>query len=910
MSPREQEILTKLGAPLNAQYYVLFDQSAHLDYDWVCTFDQYFFDGKPEWQDQPVKQIFDNALALMSQTPGYLYSICEMDYLQKYVAYETSQGNNVIQEIQNVASQLAIIGGGITSPDNLLTSGEGFIRNYLLGKLWLSQNFSSLLPLQYCWIPDDFGHDPELPVSLQALGMIATSFARLPGTLSTAPNTTLSDILMVKGIDFWWQASDGSQVLAHWLQGGYGQGSGIDNGQGSVQANISRYLASYNQNGSGKPPYLAAETPYLFVPLDNDFSFPVPDLLADLQTWNNTASPAPGYATTGAYALAGHYSDFVQLVSAAVAAGTPLQTLQFNATPYWTGYYMSRVALKIMHYAATRSLLGAEVLGLISDVGDGTSANFWSEVAAAWAEFAPSTHHDYICGTASDPVYLEEQLVNLTTAFNDAASCQSTALAAVAATITTQPNSGETPILIANPAGIGFAGIAEFTGAVPAGTNGIRLGSNVGIVQPTSEGGLLFPVDCASVGYTTGYLTPEQGSGNGTVSVTTPDDGTTYILQNEYLLVEITGVAPYFWGIKSIIDLESGNQLLATGAVGNGLVFYTDGGDIYQFGNEYIDADQAVFQVDASVGFSAEGAGLGATALEQGPLRGRVVTVVETTGLRTPQYQYTREYQIVAGEPFLRMIMTGAAPDTGPNPWPEANNPGYSIMTSFPLAQPVATIVHGTPNHWTGVQPLPIWPAPIFQATHRFLLAESDNNNILATIYHPEVPAWAIDGKGVLLGCLLRNTPGGPHGANGSDTAPHILHYALRVPAGLALPPGGQPLAEALSYTTPPLTIAIPETSSNTMPENYSRARISAGIGFILAAKPGDVTPGTLVLRLYQPTNGVETLEVFLDAMPSTVLPVTALEDVIESGIPSITITETGFTIEMATALSTVQITW
>jgi hypothetical protein len=94
------------------------------------------------------------------------------------------------------------------------------------------------------------------------------------------------------------------------------------------------------------------------------------------------------------------------------------------------------------------------------------------------------------------------------------------------------------------------------------------------------------------------------------------------------------------------------------------------------------------------------------------------------------------------------------------------------------------------------------------------------------------------------------------------------------------------------------------------MPEGYSRASVTAGTGFLLAAKPGDITPGTLVLRLYQPTNCLETLEVFLNAMPSTVLPVTALEDVIESAIPSITITETGFTIEMATALTTVQITW
>jgi hypothetical protein len=35
--------------------------------------------------------------------------------------------------------------------------------------------------LQRCWLPDDFGQDPELPVGVQALGMRSIAFSRLPG---------------------------------------------------------------------------------------------------------------------------------------------------------------------------------------------------------------------------------------------------------------------------------------------------------------------------------------------------------------------------------------------------------------------------------------------------------------------------------------------------------------------------------------------------------------------------------------------------------------------------------------------------------------------------------------------------------------------------------------------------------
>ena len=65
--------------------------------------------------------------------------------MQKYIDYYDTVagkhlGRNVAEEIRKVEGQLAIIGGGMVSPDNLLSSGEGFIRNYLLGKLWLGRN--------------------------------------------------------------------------------------------------------------------------------------------------------------------------------------------------------------------------------------------------------------------------------------------------------------------------------------------------------------------------------------------------------------------------------------------------------------------------------------------------------------------------------------------------------------------------------------------------------------------------------------------------------------------------------------------------------------------------------------------------------------------------------------------------
>jgi alpha-mannosidase len=89
-------------------------------------------------------------------------------------------------------------GGGITSPDNLLPHGESFIRNYLVGKKFLDEhgitwnslgNREKKIRLKcyeftcyyIAWLPDDFGHDSQLPVMLKAMNMRAVSMARLPG---------------------------------------------------------------------------------------------------------------------------------------------------------------------------------------------------------------------------------------------------------------------------------------------------------------------------------------------------------------------------------------------------------------------------------------------------------------------------------------------------------------------------------------------------------------------------------------------------------------------------------------------------------------------------------------------------------------------------------------------------------
>jgi hypothetical protein len=54
------------------------------------------------------------------------------------------------------------------------------LRNYLTGLLWMRTE--NITWSETVWLPDDFGHDSQLPVLLDALGAKAVGISRLPSS--------------------------------------------------------------------------------------------------------------------------------------------------------------------------------------------------------------------------------------------------------------------------------------------------------------------------------------------------------------------------------------------------------------------------------------------------------------------------------------------------------------------------------------------------------------------------------------------------------------------------------------------------------------------------------------------------------------------------------------------------------
>ena len=918
MNATEGDIRRELGIPDCAKKVIILDQASHMDWDWLQTFEGYYtttanFDG---FDVHAVRQILSEATECLNNNkaakPPYYYSLAEIGYLQKFASDQPDK----FSLLQGVGHLFRIVGGGITSPDNLLCHGEAILRNFLVGNTWVKANFPAtsqnglppLPPLRQVWIPDDFGHDSQFPILVEAMGLMGAGFSRIPGDPQQCGSlNTSSDIasgqLISEGVDFIWQASDGSSTLAHWMQAGYFQGNSIQ-AKDPVSSILDTIQGFYNSNAPTAP------TDYIYVPIDLDFCLPYKSLLQYVAAWNAQYCDAQCQGMEGDYqgvfAVVATFDHYLQLVNFhrdrlkprayhAVPDADPLKSiLPFQSTPYWTGFYASRPANKILHHAATQALLGAEVFGVIADYLFGLDSSHQTMIDQGWSALTPSTHHDYVTGTAANTpdyaVYNGEQIPLLTRALALGNEARAAPIEKLSSMVSANPvswqNSGVVlKVVVFNQLGFTRGGLVEMDAVPGFAPAAFGTASEVlGPVQLSAEGRWLFIIPYSSgvpsLGYNTYYLTTEDNNQPPQPAIPNspqePSGDDSIILSNDFLSATLSKAGN--WGITGLEQLmTTSDPAPMIGGTANDMLFYNDGGTLYKFGNE-VSQEFSLATTTFQPTFIK--------VLESGPVRQRVQIEgnYQISG-ESQAVKVRREYSLVADEPFLRLTTTASAP-----------NP-YSVFVKFPFTTSVDEILHGTPYHWDWKPAQPIyntedgWIPPIFEATHDFVIAIA-NDKQQGAIYHSHLPAWAVDVDGSLMCCLMRNPTAQGHSgipAVPGDPDPHTVKYALRLPS-TETPASGAQLRESLSYQVPllaRLATGFSEGTFTSLPDSYCLASSSNGPAIITAAKNGTVpgeTVGDLVLRIYQPSN--QALDVTLTlqaAQAQTVRGITALELPLES---------------------------
>lgn len=848
--------------------------TSHMDWDWILTSEQYYQLGPNENTgdsdlNNSVRHILSRAFDLIENTPNasqqlpYQYNLAEVVWIRRYKDDPTV---TPIPSVDVLQGRFHFLGGGITSPDNLVSNGEAFIRNYLVGRAYVKSIGLGSLLTDVCWIPDDFGHDPQLPIVINAMGMTATSFWRVPGNEPTPPSaytptnrqTPMSNTLK-QNSTFRWQASDGSTILTSQMWNGYGviwdQANPVRSSGPDAYTSLTGFVDGATPAGNL---YMA--------PCGGDFSVPSSILLDTVNTYNEQSGYPPAKLAT--------FQDFVDAVNTWVkniednGGQDPLITQPLDPSNFWTGHFSSRIQLKIDQQVAVNNLMAAETLSTLLQLQTSNQSaalkNINATIDEAWAALVPSTHHDYVNGTSANNVYDQEQLPLIKAAVNKSLEGLNSALLLLGRSVKAAPLSGEIPYLVFNPSGFVRAlGILVEIAASPAlsGVKSFRIPGDMNYypVQTLQNGNIVFPYPAlgGATEYSCVYFSttdaPKIADQVTATQVNTTNPYPDYQFGNSRVSFTISGGNA--WALSSIEDVENGSaEILAEKGFGNLISMYVENGpnmgNNYQMGQEFCQdpTDSSGFAPATGADYTCNGGSITESGIYLCRFSGT---------LQNPQVADTTvEYTLLCDEPIIRIRVTGQAVTSG-----QASSDPNTVVTSWNIngasTEASGGMNYGTPNHWNGPDFVPYWYGPTFRSTHDFLTLIDPNNptgDPLAAMYHLGMRAWGMN-EGALQGILFRNAPGSDRGARGlTDSDMHTQNFAFRIP-GVGNPQSCQPLQESIAFQQPFIsTPAMPENP--TMTDTGNLAFMLDNNAIIRLARPQSAD--SFVLRIYQPTNSTD----------------------------------------------------
>jgi hypothetical protein len=771
----EVQLRRRLGVPDDAQRVLILSQSSHLDIDWRHTFEDYY--------QLNVRDIFDQAAAALDADPRYAYSIAEMGYLERWLA---DRGPGPLAA-HATSGRLRIVGGGLTSPDTLLTTEESLTRDALLGSL-VAEKLGAQRPAA-AWLPDSFGHSGTAPDVLSAFGYRAVGLSRLDGLRDgsvvkqfgvdpLAPGSTAAQLADAGSADFIWRGVGGAEVLAHFmpvrlycqaelidLDGLTSSGERFGTDTSNSPAFTNMKIASFISELDGW-----TKTPYLFVPIGCDFMAPRPLLPEYAKRWNDQR-----YASTHIYAVAATFEDFSTLVGFH-KDGLPVVT--GTIAPYWTGYFGSRPGVKVRARGAAEQLAAAEAL-LTAGGSDTATAQ---RLHDAWHQVGLANHHDFITGTSLDPVVADEQRPSLEAAWDAGVQLAAQAAHALAAKVDTSATGGA--LVVFNAAPLERTGVVELVdggtllaAGVPAyGWKSFTTVPTASVASVTSDGGTL----TVSTGVLTATLTSSDGG----------------------------------WLLTSL--RSQGAEALAGPSLE--WVRQTDSGGLYRIGSEIPECPSSHFTPDQRGGAAS------VDVLEAGPFRVRL----RATAMLGTQ-PLVLELSAEAGADRLRVTATGATPR------------GSTTLLRVVAAQPTATVRIGAA---AGVTELPLsrlfdptfWPAVRFAAHGNTVLTLSASTGVHAAA------------DGALEWMVFRNAndekPCTSLGADGTDDTTTVVTFELGAASG-ALDTALE-TARSIALSRPMLAIAEP-AHGGALPATGRLLQLDGTGGLITAVKRADRGTGVVV---------------------------------------------------------------
>jgi alpha-mannosidase len=486
-------------------------------------------------------------LEMARREPEYKFVLAEVDYLKPYWDTHPEDRDDLRRFIAD--GRVEVMGGAYNEPNTNLTSAETTIRNLVHG-MGFQRDIMGADP-RTAWQLDVFGHDPQFPGMAADAGLTSSSWARGPHH-QWGPVAGGGDPRRMQfSSEFEWIAPSGRGLLTHYMPAHYSAGWWMDSSATLAEAE----RATYELFATLKT---VALTRNVLLPVGTDYTPPnkwVTDIHRDWNaryTWPRfvCALPREFFAAVR-----------TELSERGVAASP--QTRDMN--PIYTGCHVSYIDTKQANRAAEDAVLDAERFAVFAGLLGGAMYP-QAALAKAWVQLAYGAHHDAITGSESDQVYLD-----LLTGWRDAWELGRTARDNALQLLSSAVDGS---VVVWNTLAHKRSDVVTARFSRPVGA-GVRVVDSDGaeLAAHVEHGGRSvswLARDVPSLGWQSYRLTAGAAR-----SGWEPLDGSAFpeISNEHYRLTVDPGRGG---GVSSLVEVDSGRELIASGRVGNELAVYEE----------------------------------------------------------------------------------------------------------------------------------------------------------------------------------------------------------------------------------------------------------------------------------------------------------------------------------------------
>ena len=373
--------------------------NAHLDPVWLWRWTEGY---------QEARATLASAVTLIEENPDYVFTLDQVCLLEWVEQSDPDLFERVGKCIQG--GRLEVVGGWWVEPDCNLPAGEAFARQGLLAQRFLADHFGVTATVG-CNV-DPFGHNVMLPQILRLQGMDSYCFLR-PGPHERRLPATA----------FWWEAPDGSRVLAYRIPHEYCGPSG------DIGYHVEK---SINQLSTDMGDAM------IFYGVGNHGGGPTRANLRSIADLNSKGQFGRLTLSTPA-----RYFDHLR------EAGTGFPTWTGDLQMHSPGCYSANSRTKALNRRAEQALLAAERYATVSRHVAGTPYPA-AELRHAWKQLLFNQFHDILPGSAIEGA-LEEASEQIGEVLSVAARVTNRSLQTIARDVEVGFEEDTQPVLVFNP---------------------------------------------------------------------------------------------------------------------------------------------------------------------------------------------------------------------------------------------------------------------------------------------------------------------------------------------------------------------------------------------------------------------------------------------------------------------------